>query len=417
MRKSSLLNPLMLMISVLGAAAAYISGELLLLFASNLPYWLQCGLYLLLMAGICCLTMFLSEMIHTGGYLLRHRREFKQTAGKAVLIMLPAALLLGIVTQLLYGLVGVQKNSRPNFQGTMIVCDISGSMYENDPEMEAVKAIVDYIGGVPLGEYLGVTLYNDTPQTIRKYSVLRTEQERTDLMNLISSTVAYDGGTEIQPALMDAFEQMRAIEKKEWPGLIMLFSDGLSEVDYAQLQEASLGDANSPKSSIPVNTIYYASTEEGGIQMQTIAEITGGTYFYMGIDSKEVALRDAFKYSRSIFTVKELHLLRSDSGLFRNAPVRIILQALLLSVWGIFIGVLVVVFLNNNRLIRHYLYGKIGLSVIFGILFAVLMTMDGNLERLARVALVAGMCLMFLPTYSWDNAGDGNGVHGLYSAR
>lgn len=417
MRKSSLLNPLMLALSVLGAAAAFISGELLLWLAANLPYWLQCGLYLLLVAGICCLTMFLSEMIHSGGYLLRHRREFKQTAGKAALIMLPAALLLGIVTQLLYSLVGLQKNSRPDFQGTMIVCDISGSMLDNDPDKDAVNAIVDYIGSVPLGEYLGVILYNNVPHTIRKYSVLETEQERTELMDLISSTVVYDGNTDIQSALMSAFEQMRSIANKKWPGLIMLFSDGLSDVDYAQLQKASLGDANYPKASIPVNTIYYASTEEGGYQMRSIAEITGGTYFYMGIDSQEVSLRDAFKHSRSIFTVKELHLLRSDPGLFRTVPARIIFQALLLSVWGVFTGVLVVVFLNNNRLIRHYLYGKIGLSVIVGILFSVLMVMAGHFERPARAVLAAGMCLMFLPTYSWDNAGDGNGVHGLYSAR
>lgn len=417
MRKSSLINPLMLILSVLGAAATYISGELLLLYAVNLPYWLQCGLYLLLSALICCLTMTLSEMIHSGGYLLRHQREFKQTAGKAALIILPAALILGIVTQLLYGLVGLQKTGKPNFQGTMIVCDISGSMIENDSQMDAVKAIVDYIDSVPLGEYLGVTLYNDIPYTIREYKVLETEQERTELMDLISSAVVYGGNTDIQSALMSAFDQVRSIDEKEWPGLILLFSDGLSNVNYAQLQKASTGDADNPKTIIPVNTIYYASTAEGGYQMSSIAETTGGTYFYMGVNSKKIALRDAFKYSRSIFSMKKLHLLRSYSGLYRNAPFRIILQALFLSVWGVFSGVLVVVFLNNNRLIRHFLYGKIALSVIMGIVFSVLMIMGGGYEKPARAALAAGMCMMFLPTYSWDNVGDGNGVQGLYSAR
>ena len=417
MRKSSLLNLLMFIFSVLGAAAAYIFGEVLLLYLAYMPCWLQCGIYLMLVSGICCLVMFISEMIRPGGYLLRHRREFKQTAAKATLIMLPAALVLGIVTQLLYGLAGLQKNERPDFQGTMIVCDISGSMYENDPQKDAVKAIAEYIDSVPLGEYLGVILYNHLPYTIREYTVLKTEDERTELKDLLSAYVVYDGSTDIQSALMSAFTQMQSIDDKEWPGLILLFSDGLSNVDYTQLQRASLSDADNPKTSIPVNTIYYASSSEGGYQMSSIAQITGGTYFYMGVDGGKESLRDAFKHSRSIFSISKLHLLQSYLGLSRTLPARIILQALFLSLWGIFTGVLVVVFLNNNRLIRHYLYVKVGVSILIGILFTVLTVASANYEMPARAALAAGMCIMFLPTYSWDNTGDRNGVQRLYSAR
>ena len=418
MRKSSPLNLLMLILSVLGAAVAYILGEMLLLYVAYLPYWLQCGVYLLFVSGICCSVMFISEMIRTGGYLLKHRQEFKQTAGKAVMIMLPAALALGIATQLLYGLVGLQKFEKPDFQGTMIVCDISGSMNENDPHLEAVKAITEYIDSVPLGEYLGVTLYNQMPYTIREYKVLRSEDERTKLKNLIYLNVVYEGNTDIQSALLTSFAQMRLVDDKDWPGLVLLFSDGLSYIDYAQLQKASHGDAGNPKSSIPVNTIYYASSSLGGYQMSSIAQMTGGTYFYMGVDSDEITLRNAFKHSRSIFSIEKPHLLQSYYGLSRTSPVRIILQTLFLAIWAIFTGVLVVVFLNNNRLIKHYLFVKVGVSILIGILFSVLMVVsDTDYVLPARAVLAVGMCIMYLPTYSWDNMGDINGVQRLYSAR
>lgn len=418
MRKSSLLNLPMLISSVLGAAAVYILGELLLLYVAYLPYWLQCGIYLLFVSGICCAVMFISESVHTGGYLLRHRREFKQTAGKAAVILLSAALVLGIVTQLLYGLTGLQKFGKPDFQGTMIVCDISGSMVENDPNQDAVKAITGYIDSVPLGEYLGVTLFNQTPVLVREYSILKTEDERSELKDFISSSMVYDGGTDIQSALMKSLEQMRLIEDKNWPGLVLLFSDGLSDVDYDRLQKASLGDVDDPKTRIPVNTIYYASTPVGGYQMSSIAQMTGGKYFYMGVDSEEIALRDAFKHSRSIFTTENPHLLKPYFGFSRTSPVRIILQSLFLVIWGIFTGVLVVVFLNNSRLIKDYLFVKIGISVLTGILFSVLLAAsEAGYEMAARAVLAAGMCIMYLPVYSWDNTGDINGIQRLYSAR
>ena len=418
MRKSLPLNLLMLVLSIAGAAVTYVLGELLLLYVAYLPYWLQCGIYLLFVSAICCAVMFLSEMIRSGGYLLRHRQEFRQTAGKAVLIMLPAALVLGIVTQLLYGLIGLQKSDNPDFRGTMIVCDISGSMSENDPSQDAVKAITEYVDTVPLGEYLGVTLFNQMPNTIREYSVLKTEDERTKLKDLISSNMVYDGNTDIQSALMDSFSQMRLIEDKDWPGLIMLFSDGLSYMDYGQLQNASIGDVDDLKTSIPVNTIYYSSTPLGGYQMSTIAQMTGGAYFYIGVDGDEIALRDAFTHSRSIFKVENPHLLKPYYGASRTSPLRIILQILFLAIWGIFTGVLVVIFLNNNRLIKHYLYAKIAISLVLAGIFAVLMITSGAVNRMTAMALLAaGMCFMYVPTYTWDNTGATNGSQSLYSAR
>lgn len=419
MYKSSSLNPVMLILSFFGAIATYILGEALLLYVSYLPYWLQCGIYLLFVSAICCVIMFFSEIISSGGYLLKYKREFKQTAFKAIVIVLPLALVLGIVTQFLYGLTGSRKAERPDFQGTMIVCDVSGSMIENDPQRDAVKAIIQYINSVPLGEYLGVIVFNEVPYVIREYAILGTEAERAELTDLIGSKVGYGGNTDIQSALMVAFEQMRSTGDEDWPGLVLLFSDGLSYVNYVQLQRQSLGALDKPRTSIPVNTVYYASGPFGGYQMSMIAQKTGGTYFYVGTDCDETTLRDVFSHSRSIFAVAKPHLLQSYYGSSRTSFLRIILQILILSIWGIFTGVLVVVFLNNKRLIKHYLYTKVAVSIVFAIIFTVLLTAaSGNDNRAtAMVLLTAGMCIIYVPTYAWDSSEEIDGIQGLYRAR
>ena len=418
MRKALPLNLLMLILSAAGAVGAYVLGEMLLLYVAYLPYWLQCGIYLLFVSAIVCLVMFLSEMIHSGGYLYRHRQEFKQTAGKVILVMLPAAFVLGVITQLLYSLIGLESFEKPDFKGTMIVCDISDSMNENDPGQDAVKAVMKYIDSVPLGEYLGVTLFNQMPNPIREYSALKTEDERAKLKDIITSDMVYDGGTDIQSALMASFDQMRTIKEKEWPGLILLFSDGLSDIDYSQLQSACVGDAENPKTSIPVNTIYYSSMPIGGYQMSMIAQKTGGAYFYLGVNSDEIALRDAFTHSRSIFKIEKPHLLQPYYGASRSSPIRIILQILFLAIWGIFIGILEIVFLNNNRLIKHYLYAKIAVSLVFAGIFTIMLITSGAANGMgAMLLLVAGFCIIFIPTYVWDNTGATNGTQSLYSAR
>jgi Ca-activated chloride channel family protein len=403
MRKNSALNVLLLLLSLVGAAAAFIFGEALLGYVAYLPYWVQCGVYLLFVTLVGCLVMFVSETIHTGQYTLKQRKEFKQTALKAALIFLPAAVALGMLTQFLYGLVSLSGDENPDFQGTMIVCDVSGSMMENDPDRDAVTAVQSYLDTVPKGEYVGIIAFSDQAVSVREYAPLLEDDEREELKALAEQNMTYYGGTDIQSALIAAIDEMRTLEDKDWPGLIMLFSDGQSVVDYDQLLEASLGDDEDVKQRIPVNTIYYASDPLGGYQMSTIAQKTGGAYFYMGLEQDGVSLRDAFTHSRSLVTVEQPHLIQSYFGPMREAPVRILLQGLFLVLWGVFSGVLVVVFLNNNRLIPHYLYVKIGVSVAAGVaLTLILLTSDADMGMTARAVLAVSMCTLYLPTYRWD---------------
>jgi len=395
----------MFLLSLAGALAAFFFGEILLSYMQFLPFWLQCGVYLLFVIGVCCIVMVLSEKIKTGYYLLKHDREFGMTGGKAALIFLPIAIALGILTQLLYNWGGIALNTNPRFQGTMVVSDISGSMLDNDPDMDSIAAMVSYIETVPLGEYLGIMIFNHEIITIRDYAPLRDEDEREELIMQIEEGITYDGGTDIQAALMEAIDEMRSATRKDWPGLILLFSDGESPIDFGMIQSASLGDLEDERSRIPVSTIFYSRTSTNASHMNRIADVTGGQFFHVGYGDSDLELRDIFQYSRTSFVWNtDHHLIRYTGALGSNTAIRVILRSFFISLWGILSGVFVVIFLNNNQLIKHFLIPKIIVSVLCAVVFTIIMV---NLQSdfggiVGRALLAVSMCVMYLPTYRWD---------------
>lgn len=412
MRKQSGLNVLLFLLSIAGAAASFAFGEVLLTFVAYLPFWVQCGIYLLFVMTVCCLVMVISEKIHTGNYLLKHRREFGLTAGKAALIFLPAAVVLGIITQLLFGITGTSVIfNRNNFQGTMLVCDISGSMIENDPDYNAIEAAISYIDDqktVKQGEYLGVILFNHDMYSIREYAPLKDEAEREELKKMLQDNVYYGGGTNIDLALLSAISEMRTIENPKWPGLILFFSDGGRgdcTIDYDRIREASLGKTGKPEECIPVNTIYYSSSPMNGSHMILLAESTGGEYIHVGFDDDVSVLRNVFTQSRTSFKWgSNQHLIKYNIGPDSKTAIKVILRALFLTLWSVLAGVFIVLFMNNNNLIKHFLIPRIIVSVICGVAFSLIMlNFDSSIGgTLARALLSVGICVMYLPTYRWD---------------
>ena len=413
MRKQSSLNVLLFFLSIAGAAAAFLFGEILLRYISFLPYWIQCGLYLLFVMAVCCVVMILSEKIKTGDYLLKHRTEFGMTAGKAALIFLPAALLLGIVTQLLYSWSGFSISRGADFQGTMIVCDISDSMNDNDPHKDTVEAMVSYIDTIPLDEYLGIVVFNDQVDVLRRYSPLKDEREREDLKQMLRDEIYYSGTTDMDAALQTAIREMRAsVTKDNWPGLVLLFSDGLPSypIDYRALNRASEGDSRNARNRIPINTIgYYADLwllTADDSELRRIADETGGEYIRISVGGDAAALRDAFSRSRSEFKWgdNEQHLIKYNK--ISDTTLKVILRALFLTLWGVLSGLFIVLFLNNSNLLKHFLIPKIIIAVVCGVAFTAIMQMqtayNDAIGAIARAVLALDVCVMYLPTYRWD---------------
>ena len=106
MFKQSSLNVTMLLFSLLAAAFVFALGEAVLVFLSDLPFIVQTAIYLTFVTCFVFLAIILSEKVSTGHYIPRGRVTFSSTAAKAAAILVPVALVLGLVTQLIYGLLG-----------------------------------------------------------------------------------------------------------------------------------------------------------------------------------------------------------------------------------------------------------------------------------------------------------------------
>jgi hypothetical protein len=156
-------------------------------------------------------------------------------------------------------------------------------------------------------------------------------------------------------------------------------------------------------SMIPVNTIYFSKSQMGGSQMSMIAQKTGGKYYYLDDSFDEVSMRDAFTHSRAIFKADSPHLLQRYVGTARRSPVRVVLQVLFLGIWGALTSVAVLIFLNNNRLLKSFVLSRVIISFVCAIIFAIILILpEGDVGMPARALLALSMCVMFLPTYRWN---------------
>jgi hypothetical protein len=172
-------------------------------------------------------------------------------------------------------------------------------------------------------------------------------------------------------------------------------------MNYNQLQSAALGNLSNPRNTIPVNTVFFGNTT-GGYQMSNIAQKTSGNYFNLSLKADSEELREVFTRSRLSFVVERPHLLRMYVGAARTSAVRIILQAVLLALWGIFTGLATVIFLNNTKLFFAFLLPRVFISILMSTLFAVILARASiDIGTAARALLALGNCLLFLPTYSW----------------
>jgi len=394
----------MLLLSLIGAAVTFILGEAILASLVFLPSIIQCALYLLVALSVCGVVMLASEKLKSGSYLLKHRREFASTALQASLIVLPCAFALGLITQWLYGLAGPPNITKPDFQGSMIVCDISGSMQTSDPDKDTVDSIMTYLETVPLGEYVGIILFNHSTTLLREYTPLIDEDEREELIRLVSDAVEYDGGTDINTALIEAISEVRSLENKDWPGLVLFFSDGDSSIDYSYIQTISIGDPGNSRNRVPVNAIYFSKSRYSGAHMERIADDTGGIFIHVGFDDYR-GLRDVFRRSRSEFRLNtKLHLLKYNISPEDRSAFKVFLRALLLALWGALSGIYVALYLNNNRLFKHFLLPKFIAAIVVGVVFTAIIYNAGvgTGGMFARALLALNLCVIYIPSYRWD---------------
>ncbi|MCL2573826.1 MAG: hypothetical protein FWE34_04645 [Defluviitaleaceae bacterium] len=410
MTKKSSINWVMLLFSLLVAIGVFLIGEVLLGFLSFLPFFLQTAIYLTLATILCFLGIFLSEKIHSGYYIPRGRVTFNSTCAKAAGILIPCAFVLGLLTQLLYGFMGAtegeveaQWQDLGGGSGYAYVYDGVGWWNTRPPGPGNFT-----IGGMGR-EYAYESLedfFSENHDNLHYH--LNNFASRNDVLG--SDATFAQWLNQRHPTVPSGAPSFLAIANGNVP---LAFRNAM---EYAYSTVLDTANATwDPQDA-------YVATWQFGIR-DGYTGVHGREYQLLldALDEWTLQNGDACQnfYSfwamhiqpdpqplapvLSALVMESPHLLLTHAGPGQTDVLRIVLQSVMLSLWGIFLGVAVMIFLNNNKLMTSFLIPRIAVSIVISVSFALLLAYTSmDLSLAARGLLALGTCLLFLPTFSWD---------------
>ncbi|MCL2577109.1 MAG: VWA domain-containing protein [Defluviitaleaceae bacterium] len=427
------LNFLMLLFSFFAAIAVFFLGEVLLRFISGLPFIFQCAIYLTFVTTLCFAAIFISEKIYSGYYIPRGRVTFGGTCAKAAAIFIPCAFALGLLTQLLYGfiftetrgdhtvvdgevsgamiqMIGEMEIGRRDALDLVIVVDTTGSMgsYINDVRRD-ISHVYDALANQTRDFRVALIDYRDFPSRTMyagDYPAklqLNFTSERHEIANAINALTLGNGG-DIPETMYSALSMAAGLDwRPDAHKHIIVLTDAepldpepytyytmnqiIDMLEYGDIELHLIGAGDSP--------VMLAFFEE-------ISERTGNDFAHV----VPVITFASFIVEQEIETWWERpHLLLAfDGSGERGGAMKIAVHALLMSLWGIFTGIAVVVFLNNSKLFTTFLIHRIIVSIVISTIFAIMMADADIITNLAARALLAlGVCLLYLPTFSWGD--------------
>jgi len=402
MTKKSSLNGIMLVFSIVAGIAVFVLGELMLAYLPNLPFILQCAIYLTLVAILCLLAMYISEKVSSGYYIPRGRVIFDNTCAKAAAIIIPCAFVLGLLTQLAYG----------QLAGTFEYVD-------SDRQVASVAAD-DYAEGLtwwiarPMGpgiSYIGTPLGEVMPPHPSMQDFFESGHE--NLHSFLDDFVTSNDVLGANGTIAGWLDSRSPTTPERAPSFLAI-GEGDEALAFRAAIEYAFGMAlsfNPLNGEAQVRSDYDGSYgQEYLLLWQTLDTWTQANhdacnnfylYWAMHIEGDPLPLAPALRER----ITQRPHLLLQYYGAGKESALRIVLQVFLLSLWGIFMGIATAIFLNNNKLFKAFVIPRAIVSIAISAIFAlVLVYVDAgfDISMPARALLPIGTCLLYLPTYSWN---------------
>lgn len=426
MVKRSSLNVTLLIFSIFAAIIVFVLGEVILGYLYGLPYFIQTAIYLTFVTVLLFLAVYLSEKINSGYYIPRGRITFDGTCAKAAAILVPCALAIGLLTQLLYGFLGTSEiTAIPALPGQVVVGgqseapgvavgDVQFTQWEvwwdvsgNDTPMPAYKGLsAFFVGDGGDNQFLNQDLH--TAMDAFAADVLGPdatferwlEQRRLNMQGNAPSFMDVGGGeiglafqaaVEYSYVEAIAFTNFELFDQDNYvfmePVLIGSYR-GLYGREFVLFWEAlNLWTREHPD---PCNTFYQ---------------------FWRW----HIADAPLPRAPMLVILYESPHLIVTYDNPGDGLVLRIILRAVLLSLWGVFTGVATCIFLNNDNLFKRFLFPRIIVSVVIATAVAILLSQPGlGVGVLARGLMALATCLLYLPTYNWGAYGQKQygGQHG-----
>jgi Ca-activated chloride channel homolog len=347
---------LVFVFSIIAGLLGAVLGEWLI--ASYYGVWpniLLMGAYfgqLALFAGLLCLSAeLISPIINGRSWRLEYSGLSWKMLIPSTLVMLFAA---GLIFQFLYSL--NFSNIKPP-DDIVMVMDISDSMNETDPGHESLKAAGKLISNMKPPHRASVISFNEDAIITKSMFNVSDKQERADAIDQINSLQA-KGSTDIGNALDTAIQEIDDHQKAGRKPMVILFSDGYSELDLEAVVEPY------QNKDIVINTIGMSEIDKGGAQLLTlIASRTGGSFY----DVKNAnELTNVFE---KIYLENQDRLLVTERhGLFQDSSYLAFLRVALITLIGGLFGLALGMIFDNRYLAKSYAITGLIAGLLAGLL-------------------------------------------------
>lgn len=267
------LNPLLLLLSLVGGGLGFAIGEFLLRqWGTGLPVIVVTGIYfgiLALCIGLACL---IAELISPRLSGSSWRQRYTGTSWKLLIpSTLVALFLLGMLFEWVYQL---NPGSAKPVKDIVLVIDNSGSMNETDPNQDRYTAAKNLINRMDEDNRVSVMVFDHATTLLQPFTRVKNQETKDEIIAEIDGLAATDGGTDISLALEDTMTHIQESHDAGRSAMVIMLSDGFSETDHARVL------ADYKQQQIAVNTIGLSLVNPDGAQLlQTIAAETGGKYY------------------------------------------------------------------------------------------------------------------------------------------
>ena len=410
MFKKSSLNGVMLLFSLLAVVFVYVLGELLLFFLQGLPFIVQCGIYLTFVLLIIYFAIYLSEKVSTGNYIPKGRVTFDSTFAKAAAIFIPCAFAIGLLTQLMYGGVVGLMGGEIRFGPAVIRTaeDIAEGewvpWWVPSAEMPDAPLMPIHDGMQSFFTRNSSNLHGILDDFAASADVLGPGADFETWLRLRSPHIPTNAPSFLEIGEGDVPLAFQAAVNYAFVYAISFLDPRGLELNPYAIHDFVLRDGYGGTYRYELLS-FWNDLDTWAFEHYDACN-TFIQYWRFHIDPDLPTAPVIVLYEAEPFIVfgEIPHLLLSYSGPGWNSPIRIALQSLFLSIWGIFVGIAVVIALNNSNLFTAFLIPRIVISIVVSIAFSVMFAMlNIEIDMIARGVYALGIGLLFLPTYSWGH--------------
>lgn len=381
------INLLLVLFSIIGGAIGFAVGELILHYLlDSMPTFVVIGIYFGSLAFFIGLFCLIAEMIapRLNGSSWRQRY-----AGMSWKLLVPVTLVMVFIVGLaLEALYHINIGGAKPVKDIVLVIDNSGSMTETDPHQGRYDAAKRLIQKMDRDNQLAVLVFHDQVEVIQPFTPVNNQAAKDEITAKIDALQPTDGGTNIALSLEEAMKQIQAKGTNQRGTMVILLSDGFSDVDTNQV----LGQYE--QSQIAINTIGLSLVDPRGTDLlKNIAVRTGGQYYDV---TKADDLSLVFQKIYDNLGNRTLVTDRSDNT--KDNAYYMILRILALLLIGTAIGLSLGLVFDNRHLARSFMIGGSVAGLFAGLLLEFGLSghpFTDGLTRFLAALLLAGVIGLF----------------------